>query len=344
MSSNSQHVLSQHHHAPFPTIVSTKQRTCNDENVPSHALLKRLELKKSSQIHDFLKASCAKNVLSHILFSRGIIPCPADQLLIAKDRIKKQNESITGTVRTKRKRKRSDTVRERKYSKHGEQLQSVMSALDTMFGIDDSKNANEKLDENSDVKAVLITLGPSFSSPREQYLIRFQEWEDDASIAGPSKESSRIPSDVQHRLGCEMGRRCVREIICGTLEEEYASMFELRVTGNDVKVNLACLVSNDAIQRLLHPISSSDSSSCNVEPTIANSYSSVPFIVNRRLEVREPRMYSKKKGIYRPFVVMDVIPALKPSAYSGLCEAPKFEQSDADVWISLRPYIKGFRI
>ena len=357
-------------HAPsFPSLASIKRRTCNDADIPSHALVKSLELKKSSHIRDFLKASCAKSILSHVLFSRGVIPCPADHLLNAKDRIKKsKKENESSGVGSKRKRKRSDAVRERKYEKHGEQLQSVFSALDAIFrihcsidiGTDESNIDNEQLNEDSAVKALLITLGPSFSSPREQYLIRFQEWENDASNA--SKNFSSIPSDVQYRLGCEMGRRCVREIICGTLEEMHASMFELRVTGNDVKVNLACLVSEVAVQRLLHPITSSDSSS-NVEPAIANSQidvfqaynmnqgvigntylTSIPFVVNRRLEVREPRMYSKKRGIHRPFAVLDVIPALKPSAYNGECKAPKFEQRDTDVWISLRPYIKGFRI
>mmetsp|Transcript_14077 Transcript_14077/g.21086 ORF Transcript_14077/g.21086 Transcript_14077/m.21086 type:complete len:368 (-) Transcript_14077:459-1562(-) len=354
------------HAAPFPTISSVKRRTCSD--IPSHALVKNLELKKSSRINDFLKVACASSILSHVIFSRGIIPCPADHLLSAKERIKNSKNMTTTTVAMAKKRKRSDTVRERKYEKHGEQLQAILSALDIIFclntcsdGNDENKTDNLKIAEESAVKAVMITLGPSFSSPREQYLIRFHEWD---AVSKSKSPSITVPSDTQRRLGQEMGRRSVRELICGSLQEEYSSMFELRGCngGNGVKVNVACLVSEDAVQRLLHPASSNDAI-LDVEPATAqpkidvlqlysinqgifgNLHSStIPFTVDRRLEVREPRMYSKSKGIHRPFAVLDVIPALKPSGYRGNREAPKFEQKNTDVWISLRPYIKGFRI
>jgi hypothetical protein len=351
-------------HAPFPTISSVKRRTCSD--IPSHALVKSLELKKSFRINDFLKAACASSILSHVIFSRGIIPCPADHLLSVKDRIKNSKHMSEGTttVGMTKKRKRSDTVRERKYEKHGEQLQAILSALDIIFclnndGNDEKKTENLKIPEESAVKAVMITLGPSFSSPREQYLIRYHEWG-----AVSKSPSITVPSDTKRRLGQEMGRRSVRELICGSLQEEYSSMFEMRGCngGNGVKVNVACLVSEDAVQRLLHPPNSSDAI-VDLEPATAqpnmdvlqlysinqgvfgNTHSTtIPFTVERRLEVREPRMFSKSKGIHRPFAVLDVIPALKPSGYSGDCEAPKFEQRDTDVWISLRPYLKGFRI
>merc|ERR1719354_1341509 len=54
-----------------------------------------------------------------------------------------------------------------------------------------------------------------------------------------------------------MGIRSIRELICGTLEEDYSEMFENKVamvggsSSTCTKVSVACLVSDDQVQRLL---------------------------------------------------------------------------------------------
>jgi hypothetical protein len=61
-------------------------------------------------------------------------------------------------------------------------------------------------------------------------------------------------------------------------------------------------------------------------------------------------MYSKSKGLHRPFVVLDVIPNLKPVGgfvYEDSGENAEmmatFEQEDTDVWIQFRHAVKGVR-
>ncbi len=330
-------------------------RTCN--NIPTHALNPKLELRKSPFIHDFMKAACAKNIFNHVLFSRGVIPCPVDQIINISDKINEDRADSHGVIGAPvigKKRKRKDTVRERKYEKHGMQIRSVLDSLDIIFNMNSHIMDSTETIQSSECKAVLITVGPSFSSPKEQYLIRFHAWEyEQTNKVGAS--SDEIPTSMKERLSQEMGRRSVRELICGSLQEEYLEMFERKsVAMESTKVSIACLLSESGAQKLVSSTKLKDSGRVNEHGTITEILNSgvgqtplmskiqMPFSINQRLEVREPRMYSKSKGLHRPFVVLDVVPAMKP--YECFGDAPRFEQRDRDTWIVLRPFVKAFRI
>lgn len=351
--------------AAFTSQSTKKSQTCND--IPKHALNLNLELRKSASIHDFLKGACTKSIFTHVLFSRGIIPSPAEQILkIADNIVEERNQEMIGAPATGRKRKRMDTVRKRKYEKHGGQIRSVLNALDTLFALNPEQMSHEagstQNSQSSECKAVLITIGPSFSSPREQYLIRFHSWKSKSrQLNSTNHASGAIPSAVQQRLSREMGRRSVRELICGSLQEEYTGMFEIKSVGMDsMKVNVACLVSQDGVQRLLNSSHSADvhqfnageiSTHGNLSQILNQGFGQtpllskeqMPFSINHRLEVKEPRMYSKSRGLHRPFAVLNVVPALRPPGCRD-DEVPGFEQEDRDTWVSLRPFVKAFRI
>jgi len=466
-----------------------------NSNMPNHAMIQTLELKKSFTLPDFIKAAAVKAVLTHVLFSRGAIPCPAEHLLkkvqhqdvsglatpISSDKrmdvygvkeemsegekLNQVESSVSGrtaatiTRNIPLRRKRGDIIRDRKYEKHGLQIQSVLHDIQTIFGvtIDDNKeamvdaNANintnrrghvdsnschrnfRTMEESSGIKAVLITLGPSFHSPREQYILRFHSWQTKTSECNKRDESlspSQIPLSKRKKLEQEIGLRCVRELINGSLEEEHYTMFEARgggVNGQNasIKVNIACLMQADAVEALLNPQSDSPLitgmiPSSESDDSIENSTGAPPFngisktmtdvhaapsaythptpfqpftshslssgrprfTIQRNLEVKQPRMFSKSRGIHRPFAVLDIIPSMKPPPHEKSCNSEQNESGDdtsdtcithnlnendmdisvdmengsdgdfqgpgcihedGDTWIALKSFVKGFR-
>ena len=417
------------------------------ENIPQHAMSRNLELRKSTHVHDFLKNACAKSIFKHILFSRGIIPCPVDEILKTVEekvdcadsrRTGRSETNVAHTAGRSRKRERSRMSQERKcirkYEKHGEQIRSVLEAFDALFGETETKrtySGGGDEDQSKAItfstarratsvrcKAILITIGPSFSSPREQYLIRFHSAENGCqSVANSRCKSSPSlpPLQVQQRLAKEMGIRSIRELICGTLEEDYSEMFENKVgmvggSGSTcTKVSVACLVSDDQVQRLLlhsrihgkggrsadepkeddmgnndgvcernseqgnrngsHQIAAKNYDPNDIAQLLhqggfgggrrRTSASTLLFTADHRFQVREPRMYSKRKGLHRPFAVLNVIPSLAstiPSTPHTLRSkkhdkivtlgvgVPRFEQPDKDVWISFRPFVRAFQM
>jgi len=57
--------------------------------------------------------------------------------------------------------------------------------------------------EDEDMKAVLITIGPSFASPREQYLLRFYSWSrqrQNTNSSTRNRSDSHNSRGVCHRL------------------------------------------------------------------------------------------------------------------------------------------------
>jgi hypothetical protein len=235
---------------------------------------------------------------------------------------------------------------------NGDNIISILKDLDDLFDVT-SKQSNEG-ERSSGVKAVLITLGPSFNSPREQYLIRFHCSDND-------DDQSLPPLHVQHRLEQEISRRATREIIKGTLQDEYSNMFELptaRGAGcqSAMKVNIAFLLSKSAAKALFEK-SESDLLAPNenvehLKPEFRNNAGdandqfltpSLSYLMQRNFSIRTPRMRSKRRAIHRPFVVLDVVPCIKPSHQNESEDIHGFLISDSDIWLSLRRPLKGFK-
>lgn len=266
-----------------------------------------------------------------------------DELLRNSIKIDNENHFV-------KKQTRSETVNRRKYEKITQQINVMLSDLDDMFRLKDGyeKCAERGIEKRSKsgVKAVLITIGPSFSSPKEQYLIRFlhRDWED-LNSRDVSDHSHSFCKDVQERLGQEIGRRSVKELVYGTLEDEFCEMFQMTKCGScnnsNAKVNVACLVKKSCVESLFRGRENSVVLDANDMPF---SSFSISFTMNRNLEVKEPRMYSKSKGLHRPFFVLDVIPNLKPTTACVVDnEDATFAQEETDVWIQFRHTIKGLR-
>jgi len=153
--------------------------------------------------------------------------------------------------------------------------------------------------EDEDMKAVLITIGPSFASPREQYLLRFYSWSrqrQNTNSSTRNRSDSHNSRGVCHRLNGtptptperqkterqqqqqqqrkrmeqEIGRRSVRELIQGTLSEEHSKTFETTSSSGGgsggTKVSIAVLLTKDAINSLFDSSSVySPSSHCEGE-------------------------------------------------------------------------------
>lgn len=329
-------------------------------DIPQHALHINLQLSKSSEIPSYLKAASVKEVLKFILFSRGVYPIQPDDLLRHMEQW--NNESFREGI-MERNRKVSDIRQRRKYQKYGQQLQKLLNDIDDLFNYSDILNH-----ENNcfDIKAILITLGPTFSSPREQYILRFLEWNPIPFTSTlESERRNSPPNHVKERLQKEIGRRSVREIILGTLQDEYMNMFQRKSSEcSTMKVNIAAFVTETALDALFHQqFSMNEFNNLTLHETndctetgshirmeandrfhgMLNYDSYAPrYKVHRQFELRIPRMYSKRIG-HRPFVVLDVMPMLRPSSViTNDDDAPQMTDKDC-IWITLKSFIKGFK-
>jgi len=213
---------------------------------------------------------------------------------------RRTNQETQHQGRSSYKRKRSEMAFHRKLIKSGEQLHDLFHSIDIIFGTDEREGGKDAIKEkqtlnkgadtaavakkkDSGVKAVLITIGPSFNSPREQYIIRFHSWSSNTeeSILSQSKSSvtdddstsfktqTIPPKSVLQRLEKEISRRVVREFIQGSLQNGYCKMFETRGGGNSsinssnsssLKINVACLLKEESVQDLFHNMMNSMSS------------------------------------------------------------------------------------
>ena len=151
--------------------------------LPKHALCLQLDLQKTRFIGNNLKRACAKSLLLHLLYSRGVLPCPVGELLISSESDHSETISLeyenseTGKAinnletvsRNEKKRNCHVTRMQRIMKKHSLKIQQFLNDFDDLF----TCIGNATTVDDASIKAVLFTLGPSFTSPREQYLIRF---------------------------------------------------------------------------------------------------------------------------------------------------------------------------
>lgn len=235
---------------------------------PKHALHLRLHLKKSPSLSDEIKEATVRAVLFHVLYSRGVVPMPAEELLRIYE--ERQQRAANSEVNEKLKRL---TKSDRKIMKFGGQLSCFLSDLHLLFGTGQDNGERALFccngTNSSEVRCVVITLGPSFASPREQYVIRFhsQSLEDVMTSSNPcvvtkpynmepeapptslldAKAVSRSRVKVMER---ELSRRFVREFLRGTLDPKYAFMFSASSCSSaagssrygSLKVNVAVLL------------------------------------------------------------------------------------------------------
>ena len=214
--------------------------------LPPHALYLSVDLRRRRIVDPFLRRAAIRSALFYILHSRGTFPQSAEEILefYTKERSGadagssvREEDSAGAGFRSRRRRR--TTRAERKLLKAGGDLAALCDDLDAVFGA---------LSSCGSIASALITLGPSFASPREQYVIRFRDSGDDADAPDPSPpRRSPLSGDgemamgtantapeaittddaeaVRERLGREISRRCVREMMQGTLSPEYIDMF-----------------------------------------------------------------------------------------------------------------------
>ena len=232
----------------------------NDDNNAIHI---ELPLRKSSTIPSYLKHACTVALIKHLLYVKKIIPLPPDDLLndyynelqhneqrdttsfqIHVDEkvnhhhhSKHQDNEIndnTTTSNVNKKSKRKDMTAQRKLYKCGEQLHFLLQDLNQIFN--HKMNDNNNNNNSNNIKAVVITIGPSFHSPREQYVIRFHSWNHDSSKTGQNVVEQTMSSQkvVMERLKNEISRRVIREFIKGIIESDDIDIKNEQVDNRNV--------------------------------------------------------------------------------------------------------------
>jgi hypothetical protein len=151
-------------------------------------------------------------------------PAPAP----AETTVRHQSARAQQARRRRRVRSRSN----RKMIQAGLELGRVLSDLQSLFGCCGDNRGEGGVLLGWNVKAALITLGPSLHSPREQYLIRFHSppvVEEALPAACTARSMPPPPERAQRaRLENELSRRIIREYLRGTLDPAHAAMFTAR--------------------------------------------------------------------------------------------------------------------
>mmetsp|Transcript_44085 Transcript_44085/g.134225 ORF Transcript_44085/g.134225 Transcript_44085/m.134225 type:complete len:170 (-) Transcript_44085:793-1302(-) len=110
---------------------------------PSHALHLRIDLRRRPRVDPFLRRAAVRAALMHVLYSRGILPCAAGEVLEAH----RQSQQVascggsgaTAVVGTKRRRQsRGD----RKFAKVGKELSNILEDIDRAFGLDEESGGS----------------------------------------------------------------------------------------------------------------------------------------------------------------------------------------------------------
>uniref|UniRef100_A0A6T7GJ10 Uncharacterized protein n=1 Tax=Attheya septentrionalis TaxID=420275 RepID=A0A6T7GJ10_9STRA len=323
--------------------------------IPEHAVRLRLSLAKSPVLTANIKFAAMQALLLHILYTRGVIPCLAQELLSLKTKATPQfsrDESSNGCKKQPRKEER----KRRAVLQCASELEALLTDLNQVF------------DQNcSQITSVVMTLGPSIMSPREQYVIVFH----DAASVGLDGEfiteqrkrigiSNRNEFAMQKnaaskdKIQREISRRIIQEFLRGTMEA--SNMFAspvAKVPPSSRKLNIAFLFKNDSPAQFNHlskknvmkcpskekeNIQSKTNVSKNDEKAqILNNPNDACLVVRRNFSIRTPRMVSKKKNIHRPFVILDIAPMKSASS------SDENFQEQGGQWMSLRRTLKGFR-
>jgi hypothetical protein len=138
-----------------------------------------------------------------------------------------------------------------------------------------------------------------------------------------------------------------------TKKKKNVDIFELsrklcRKSLSSRKMNVAFYVSVTACKDMFQytaPLNHTivhDNDARNLDSTlVAASGRPTGFQVRHKFEVKTPQMISKKKGIHRPFVIMDIVPASSSSAHDLDLGDGGLGQGQ---WITLTKSIKGFRL
>ena len=230
-----------------------EQIKCNETEIPPHVPLIRFELKKHP-ITNEMKRNVVRSFLLHILYSRGVIPLLGDDLIVMT---KQQQQRQISPPR--RRIRRDDNGR--KYRKAGMNLGVVLDDLDDLLLFCHSRrsfasrnnNSNSSVDNDDDdkenesygpppgVKYVVITLGPSLISPKEQYVIRF---------FSPTPKDDAICHGGDRRIETEIARRC---LVAFSRETTDNSKMFSSVSSAAHKVMISVLLDGDTAEDVLNP-------------------------------------------------------------------------------------------
>ena len=378
---------------------------CLPVQPPPHAVPLVLSLSKRQQLDPFLRSAAVATLLQHVLFVRGIVPVASADLLRMVSEEEEEEEarasgaendqgeesSLSGhdapsapaetTVghqsaraqQVRRRRRRVRSRSNRKMIQAGRELGLVLSDLQSLFGCCGDNGGEGGVLLGWNVKAALITLGPSLHSPREQYLIRFHSppvAEEALRTARTARSSMPPPPEraQRARLENELSRRIIREYLRGTLDPAHAAMFTARggrVGGGSAcrRAHVAlCIGGKPTCKRGVAEGSGGDEDGSGDGPgalsrLVAPPDTSRRIIVRRNFALKVPKMISRKRGLHRPFVVFDLeasgaSPATAVTTGTTDTSVGR-DDSSADVssffgpedeWIALRFKVKGFRL
>jgi len=256
---------------------------------------------KRIHINSFVKRTVVKSVLFHVLYSRGVIPMPVDELLTTVDEFQKQqnqaqfnhNEDpslcpssnqhpLPRPPPQNRSRRNADTFKKRKLLKAGKELIPIINDIEDIFRdststtslTDAAESSYMDIDvgspskttnfpicaENSDgsignhISAVVITLGSSIMTPKEQYIIHFpSSWSVDKFSNNQQHQLSSLllltdSTNNRKRYENEIARRCVREIICSGSNNNIFSIPSK--TAHSYQVRIAILATRNSVDKL----------------------------------------------------------------------------------------------
>eukprot|EP00978_Attheya_sp_CCMP212_P034267 scaffold142710_cov36-Attheya_sp.AAC.2 len=323
--------------------------------IPEHAVRLRLSLAKSPVLTANIKFAATQAMLLHILYTRGVIPCLAQELLSLKNKATATQFSRDESSNGCRKRPRKEERKRRAVLQCASELEALLADLNQVF------------DQNcSQITSVVMTLGPSIMSPREQYVIVFHDAAsvglDGGSVTEQRKRIGMSNTNEfamqknaasKDKIQREISRRIIQEFLRGTMEA--SNMFAspvAKVPPSSRKLNIAFLFKDSPAESNHLPkinvmncpsnekenVQSKNNVSKNDEKAqILNKPNDACLVVRRFFSIRTPRMVSKRKNIHRPFVILDI--ATMKSASSS----DENFQEQGGQWMSLRRTLKGFR-
>jgi len=260
----------------------------------------------------------------------------------------------------------------KKMFKAGGNLSSIFYDLNKLFELEkepsrdekenDSTNSKNTKEKKNVVKCVVITIGPSIFNAKEQYVIRFP-------FSSSSSERQALIEQDLNRIQQEVSRRCIRELLRGTMSDEYSKMFSPsganKKNVRPCRVHLTILMNQDmadsiylgSLASLSHD-TDNDTDYCKEDNSMSVSENAATsqhlfasndnfhyclsrnLIMRRKFRIRKPRGLLSKRKKKKPFVLFDVL-----SSYVD--EHKNLQRSEMEdeegIWMSLRTTLQGFR-
>jgi len=288
---------------------------------PDHASRFTIPFRKSKLIPSWMGHACVEGLLSHVLYSRGFLGDYTLEELLSSSKEESngangpqmQNTTKASLVKTSIKDRRKD----RKLLILKTRISELVHHVDRLFQCAGPGAC-------SSIHCIVVTLGSSILNPKEQYVIEYlcschlcQQIDGKEDVT-----CTRSREGIKR----EIKRRVIRELIQVQADSDFRHF-----SANSIipKVTVSAFVKRSVLVSLN---ASKHESSLHAGNIIVRS----PFTI------KDPKPLSRRKNIFRPFVVISVVGGEMQSEDDDNCERFGCQCGDF-VWISLPPvkYVKG---